>query len=339
MKQSIVEYNNFRSRKASRHLSNAEKQIETALVNSKHLSVATGDIEKDYAEVLSSYRKSVGQHLRYFREGAEELEKLYNTLDNELKSLNEQIDQQKSRIDKVVSDFQSQVSSLHQQNLNEFQEKQNSRDSQFGEFLDEIRLNSESEINQLKSEVDEKIEQIDEESTYLLGVLQEKKEEALRLVGIVANTGMAGGYLKIANQAMWTKRVWQTLTVLSLLGMIYFSIKMYQATLDNGTVITLGVAGIRIFVTIVIALFAGYSAKQADTNSKAERRNRQMEIELSSIDMFLAKFEEEEQLGIKKKLSDKYFGNLPTDKSVSESKSLTTIIGHLEKIIHHLIEK
>lgn len=339
LNKAVSEYNNFKSRKNNSHLSNVEKHVETALVNSKHLFVATGDIESDYAEVLKNFRKSAGQHLRYFEENAKNIKELNDSLDGDLKAMNKQIDQQKNRIDKVVSDFQNQVSSIQQKHLNEFQEKQNSRDERFKNSLEQLMKTGKEEVNELKEKTTLKIRKIENESSSLIETLTEKKDEALELVSVVANSGMAGGYQKIANQAMWTKRVWQSLTVLSLFGLIYFSIIMYKSTIENGTDLTLGVAGIRIFVTIAIALFAGYSAKQADTNSKIERRNRQMEIELSSIDMYLAKFKEEEQLGIKKKLSDKFFGNLPVDKPGSESKSQTTMMGHLTEAVRNFSEK
>lgn len=339
LNKAVSEYNNFKSRKNNSHLSNIEKHVETALVSSKHLFIATGDIESDYAEVLKNFRKSAGQHLRYFEENAKKVKELYKSLDGDLKSLNKQIDQQKGRIDKVVSDFQNQVSSIQQKHLNEFQEKQNSRDDQFNKSLEQLKSIGEEEINKLKEKATLQIEEIENKSSSLIETLTEKKDEALKLAGIVANSGMAGGYQKIANQAMWTKRLWQGLTVLSLLGLIYFSIYMYQTTLENGNEISLGVAGIRVFVTIAIALFAGYSAKQADTNSKIERRNRQMEIELSSIDMYIAKLKENEQLEIKKNLSDKFFGNLPIDKPGSETKSQTTMMGHLTEAVRNFSEK
>lgn len=339
LNKSINEYNSYKSNNNTNHLNNIERQIEGALVNSKHLFVASGDIEKDYSEVLSNFRKSAGQHLRYFESHANEIRELYEVLDKDIKGLNKQIEQQKNRLDKVVSDFQAQVSDFQQKQLSEFQEKQNSRENLFKESLNELKSSYSEQLEKLKSKTFKSLSDISEYTSDLITDIREKRDEALKLVGIVANTGMAGGYQKIANQAMWTKSVWQSLTVISLFGLIGFSIYMYSTTIANGTDISLGAAGIRVFVTIAIALFAGYSAKQADINSKIERRNRQMEIELSSIDMFIAKMDETQQLEIKKELSEKFFGNLPLESQKIESKSHTTVMGHLSEAIRNFSEK
>lgn len=343
LKKASTECSNYLSNKNAKHLSNVERNVEGALLNSKHLFVGTEDIEKDYAETLSNFRKSASQHLRYFEKEVESLTKTFNSTNQSiqqgLKSIQDQLADQKKRIDSVVSDFQKQVSELQQQQLKNFQENENTRQNEFQEKITTLTTSFNEKFSALIEKSENELQSISNKTTDIVQNLKEKQDEALTLVGVIANTGMAGGYQKVANQAMWTKRIWQGVTVISLAVLVWFSIYMYGTTIENASELSLGAAGIRAFVTIAIALFAGYAAKQADNNSKTERRSRQMELELSSIDMYLAKFDEAEQLKIKMKLSDKWFGNLPIEKIQKESPSQTTLLGQLGETVRNLSEK
>lgn len=337
------EYNNYKSRNNTSHLDKIERAVEATLVNSKNLFVGTEDIEKDYAEALKSFRSSASQHLRYFKDELNELKqnftKTKETINSDLKALQNQISEQNKRIDGVVDNFQNQLSELQQKQVQNFQENESTRQSDFQEKIEKFTTDFNQQLETLKEKSKQELESISSQTSKIVNVLKEKEQEALTRVGVIANTGMAGGYQKVANQALWTKRIWQIATVLSLGVLIWFSVDMYQTATSNGTELTLGSASIRIFVTVAIALFAGYSAKQADTNSKIERVNRQMELELSSIDMYLAKFDDEKQLQIKEDLADKWFGNIQSGKLTKDSKSQTTLLGHVAETARNLSEK
>lgn len=343
LQKALNEYNSFKTKNNVNHLPNIERSVEAALVQSKQLFVGTDDIEKDYADALKSFRKSASQHLRYFEKDLDDLKETHKStsqkIESDLQTIKNQIADQNKRIDGVVNNFQNQVSELQQQQIQNFQENENSRQAEFKERIENFSSSFTEELKSLKEKSKSEFESITQKTTSIVDLLEEKREEALKLVGVIANTGMAGGYQKVANQAMWTKRFWQSATVVSLAVLIWFSIDMYQTGLENGSELSLGAAGIRAFVTIAIALFAGYAAKQADINSKIERKNRQMELELSSIDMYIAKFDDKEQLVIKKKLSDKWFGNIQADKFSKESPSQTTLLGHLSETVRNLSEK
>src|SRR5699024_2844588 len=104
---------------------------------------------------------------------------------------------------------------------------------------------------------------------------------------------MTGGFQKVADQARKTKITWQVTAIVSILGLIGFAIFAFYETMTGQ--FDMGKFGAKTFVSISFGVLAAYSARQADKNADFERRNRQLELELASIDMYLAKLPEEDQ--------------------------------------------
>src|SRR5699024_4686901 len=116
-----------------------------------------------------------------------------------------------------------------------------------------------------------------ESTSDLVTKLRGYKEEAERLVNVVANVGMSGGFQKVADQARKTKITWQVTAIVSILGLIGFAIFAFYETMTGQ--FDMGKFGAKTFVSISFGVLAAYSARQADKNADFERRNRQLELE------------------------------------------------------------
>ena len=112
-----------------------------------------------------------------------------------------------------------------------------------------------------------------------------RKAEVEKLVGVIGNLGVTSGYQKSANTAVFTARVWQTITVTALMGLIYIAYVAFLP-LVHGEFIWSGFAG-RVFVSLTVAVLAAYSASQADRYQKLERSNRRLALELEAIGPFI----------------------------------------------------
>ena len=113
-----------------------------------------------------------------------------------------------------------------------------------------------------------------------------RKEEVEKLVGVIGNLGVTSGYLTTANEARTTARVWQGVTVLSMLGFIGVAYTAFLPSIQ-GTFSWAGFAG-RVFVSLSVAVLAAYGGSQADKYQKIERQNRRLALELEAIGPFIA---------------------------------------------------
>lgn len=331
----ISEINQFVSNKNTGHLRNANNYIEKVLPYLSQIIQISNDDLDGLRESILTVRKSVGQHSRYIQEEYEKLSKEKESMNNKLDELSNGIDVQKSRIDDVISQAQNQISSF-QQHFSEAQEKrlegfaieeqnrtdrfsnvenkrQNTFENSFVEMIEthntQIKKNEEKFQILLKNVTDD-FQQLKHETlqdiTNLNKELSNHREHVERIIGVIANTGMVGGYQRIANDDYKASIVWNGLVVGSMIGLIAFSVYAFIYTADES--FNWSIFASRAFVAATFGVLASYCSSQASRHQKAERQNRKMELELASIDPFLASLPEDVRNVIKGALTDKLFG-------------------------------
>ncbi len=139
--------------------------------------------------------------------------------------------------------------------------------------------------------------------------LNEKLDEASRIVGLIANTGMAGHYQIIANREwkwMWIMRWVAGLFFLGAIAAIGLLIWMvHSAQVDWEMVV------FRFALVVVVLVPALYFARESARHMQREAHNRRIELELSALQPFIARLPDKEAQEIIKKKADQYFGQEP----------------------------
>lgn len=176
----------------------------------------------------------------------------------------------------------------------------------------------------------------------ILGDIIGRKLEVEKLVGVIGNLGVTSGHLKSANHARATTWVWQALTVLSFGGLIVFAYRAFLPAMSAG--FTWIAFAARALLTVTVGLAAVYCASQADKYRIAERRSRQLALELEALGPFLTPLKDDEQAKFRLMVGERSFGrgdpeNNPGDKSpaslldmIGESKELREFLLALAKI-------
>lgn len=302
IKQELTQYksnNNFN------HITNASAAADNILSSAKALWVPTVDLDLDQVrEAISSFRKSVGQNARYAEQELATTRKAIDSLREEADALRNSIKEQKTRLDSVVSDFQSQFSKAEEARrseaagaIKEEQEKLDQLRTSYEEHFEKTIDDSKTKLNEVSNDLSTNADSV-------LSDIETYKEKAERLIHVIANTGMVGGYQRVANEERRVGRFWDGVSLLSLGGMIGFAIYAFHGTFDD---FSLGVFLARFGVVLTFGALAGYAARQADKHHKVERRNRRVELELASIDPFLAELPDEQRNKIKAVVADRMF--------------------------------
>lgn len=139
--------------------------------------------------------------------------------------------------------------------------------------------------------------------------ISEHRQRAEELVRVIANTGMVGGYQKIANDERKAANIWQGIAVGAFVCLILFAIFAFAATLGSNVSWQVFVA--RAFVAATFGLLAAYAARQADRHESVERSSRRLELALASVDPYLVNLPEDIQHRVKQELAMKFFGEAP----------------------------
>lgn len=121
-----------------------------------------------------------------------------------------------------------------------------------------------------------------------------------------------------------------------MLGLIAFAILVFAAT--QGATINLPGVFARAFVALTFGILAAYSARQGDRYSDIEVTNRRFQLELSSIDPYLANLPSDTQHKLKVELGQRLFGNAPLVQPNSQKQISGTGKDTLELALQIIME-
>lgn len=246
-------------------------------------------------EAISSFRRSVGQYHRYVSDEHDGTQAQIESAKEELEQLDSNISAQRNRADEIVNEFQRQFSESEERRRSELEESKKSQENNFNMLRE-----------RLESEFAEFLEEQTAQSSNNLEKISAHKERAEELIHVIANTGMVGGYQKIANDERKSAFRWQLIAVGAFIGLIIFAIFAFAATLGSNVSWQAFVA--RAFVAATFGLLAAYAARQADRHESVERSSRRLELALASVDPYLVDLPEDQQHEVKQALAMKFFG-------------------------------
>lgn len=172
-------------------------------------------------------------------------------------------------------------------------------------------------------------------ATVLLQNMKQKKSEIESLVGVIGNLGVTSGYKKVADQARLRLYVWQSLTVMALIGLVavaflsafpkeqFFpagnaalhhanpipSVQNSPPTLQASSDTTFyhGLAT-RIFLSLTFGIFAAYAGRQASHAFTIEQKNRKLALELEALGPFIEPLEKTDRDKFRVQIGDRSFG-------------------------------
>jgi hypothetical protein len=289
------ECNAFESDQSIAHLVNASNHADTLLVQFSNLPRITGlDELSGMRQAATSYRRSVAQYQRYVTAERDGLKAPINKVKDELQEVRSVIATEKSRVDSVVAELQKQFSEAEERRRQEAQVAEEKRKTQF----DATEAKRQEQIR-------DNMKALESDSRHLLDDIEEKRVRAQDLVYVISNTGMVGGYQRVANRAFKSTVVWQAIAAASLVGLVIFAILAFLDT--QGADFSWPRLAGRAFVAAAFGILAAYAARQADRSEVAEAKSRRLELALASVDPYLVSLPEEEQQRIKQDLAVTFF--------------------------------
>jgi hypothetical protein len=323
------------------HLTNANGHADSALAHVAELNVLyTTEDFQGAKEAADSYRRSLDSGLASSITASTQNRAELEALRARMVEFNTEITNEKQRVVTVGTEFQSQFSTAQETRNREFLEGQRQRLENFTKVSTEYtqKLSDQNaDFTKQREEIGRthrgELDQLNKEfvaaSTEIRDQILARKGEVEKLVGVIGNLGVTSGYLKSANTAMFTARVWQTITVVALTGLILIAYAAFLP-LVHGEFTWSGFAG-RVFVSLTVAVLAAYSASQADRYQKFERSNRRLALELEAIGPFIAPLPAEMRQQFLLTVGDRSFGQPDESHFGTHTKSPATM---LDLVLH-----
>ncbi len=291
------------------HLTNANNHMASHLPTLAQLEGLV--LPPDVKKLTKSVERSVDSFIESLAERKEELAgdlgklaKAKTSFESDLEALTQQIRDKREENDQIVSDFSRQ-----------FQESETERDSAYEEWRKAHEEDARTQVRELietqSTALASKQKSFSTESQRLLDEAKQKHKEILELHEIVASDSVSAGYMKNAKDEKVQANFWRWASILFIVATAGWTIFAYLTVADSTDSSNLsywGQALKALSVAAVLLFGAVYASKQSNLHRISEQRTRWLALEVKAIDPFIASLSPEEQTELKKRLSEKLFG-------------------------------
>ena len=331
----------FQSNRGRKHLVTANNHADNVIAYSGQLPLVASIQPLEEAQTtLATIRKQSEQATVALSNQEHQLREEFTRLTQQMEATTKEITTQKGRLDSAITEYQKQFSNSESTRHERFSQGESARQSQFTEgqktqndrlaqvltdaqkrtqdSIDDAKTRLANMLEEASKKANEQNAEFSTQGTDVLRELELFRGKAVNLMHVIGSTGMAGEYQKTANSARRGNIIWQVIAGSSLLGLIIFAMFTYLAT--QTAEIIWGVVAARLFVTMTFGILAAYAARQSDRYAETEVRNRGYQLELSSIDPYLANLPEDIQQKVKVELAQKLFGNAAATTVSTSSK-------------------
>lgn len=346
LQQACAEIASFAANKNAGHWNNAQTHLDACLNALNAFPVQTSEGLDDMREAAAAYRTSISELLKAVKESGESVFQQQSALQTRLAELTTEIAAQKQRLDTAISTFQQQFSDGQQARQTDFATAEQSRttaslkneEARREEFDETERKRAalyEQTVAGERQRYDDLVAQLTRDTTKLIAAMEAQKAHAQKVVGIISDTGMSFGYQKTANEERGEASTWKRVASMSLVAWIVVGVVFFALTYDKD--LTWPAVFRQLLISTPFVLLAGFAALQVTRHQKNERRLRQAELELASIDPFLATLSDAERNDVKKDFASRYFGQRESDpKQVGADAKIVEMVSDLAKAVHDI---
>lgn len=244
---------------------------------------------------LGAFRRELGQRLSKLKEETQETQRLQAEIRKRVEEQNKAISDQRARLDTLVNEQQSQFAKGEADRGRAFLETQKAAD-------ESLRL--------VLSTQQEKLESLRKDTATtadsLLEEMRKQLESARTIAGVIASTGLAGGFQQTANEHRKAKRFWRGAAAVAMTGFVSFSVAFYLVLIADkaGWSHVLG-KSVAIFA---FGLAAAWAAKISEWHSREERRTRQLQLELAAFGPYTEMLSEDDRMAVRREMASRFFG-------------------------------
>lgn len=315
----LTEIAAFQSNRNRGHLASANDKADSILAYAAQLPlVASAEHLEEAQSAIAAVRERSEQVVEalYNQEG--KLREQLGQLSQQVDATTREVTSQKARLDSAIAEYQKQFSTAEQARQSQSTDAQRARDQRIDQAVADAQKQLQDALSDAKSRLGSTLQEASTKSgeqnealvaagKKILDNLGEFRSKAENLLHVIGSTGMAGEYQKVANSGRRASITWQVIAAFAMVGLIFFAIQAYYATQTED--FRWGGVATRAFVAVTFGVLAAYAARQSDRYSEVEVRNRRYQLELSSIDPYLANLPKDVQQKVKLELAQKLFGN------------------------------
>ncbi len=296
-------------------LQNANSTVDEILTALKPVDgIPQGELSKAIGDAAAAFERRLVDELEATKKKAQQAQAQVSTLVGttqtaaaELELLRQTIEQQKARLDQAIADFQKQFSTAEASRTTEFSATAVRFQSEFSGLTklqgEEWAAAVAAKEKEWKDLLEQTGTQLENQSKYFSG----RRAEVDEIFGAIGSASLSGHFALTADADSRAAN-WLRTTALGLMCLMVAvaGFSFYQSLMHPE--IDWKLFLFRLATVLVIAIPALYAAQESNKHRQHERHNRKMQVELASIDAYLVKLPPDQQVDLKAKLTEKFFG-------------------------------
>lgn len=308
--------NSFSQNGNAAHIRNANNHLTNAL-NGKQWLVAPSTVGEQVEQ----------QHLREAYDDLAEkfqlLKEKFGNLEKEKSDLEITIENRRQEVDQQISQWQQQFSEAQEKRSNNYQDWKSNLEKNVSESNKELINKTESKLEKLESDTSVFLSRLSEQS-------EQKHNRIQELYELASGDSISGGYAQTAKEESVQADRWRIIslgfivvTVIWLLSAFCFyssggfhtagsQVKpLTEVTSENTEANMASLDWSRYLITFsitgVLLFGAGYAGQQSTRHRDEARRTQRFALQVKALDPYISSLPEEEQINIKKSLTEKFF--------------------------------
>lgn len=350
VENALSQINTFIGNKNYGHITNAKNNLHSAITRVRNLPLPFSKNDFNFSKNISNFEKIVQEKYKGLEKGNQDLKLLIEGLNNEiinnqseLKRIKTALEQKEIELQSINSTFQTDFANIKATANQNYESDRKSFRTEFDtikQSIDSDKKIFRIEFDDLKQTLNNEIEEIKTEintdTTTLITELNQKLNEAKKIVGVIGDVSVTGNYQQIANSNKTTADILRIVAIILML--ILSGLLIYTIWDISGDTFDWTKSLIRILAAAALSYPATYAARESSKHRRLEILNRKAELELAAINPFIELLPENKKQEIKEKLVEKYFGNHSSNiDNTDNQKDDEVSINALDKILKTIL--
>ncbi|MEW6313325.1 MAG: hypothetical protein AB1513_04665 [Pseudomonadota bacterium] len=277
--------------------------IGSPMESLKALTDATSAFQQRLVDELETLRAKVGQsetQLKALSTGVA-------VAGADVDALRNTIEQQKSRLDQAIAEFQRQYSQAESTRASEFASASQRFATEFAEQKKEFATAANAESEKRSSDWAGFVAKTQKSSDEFFQFFKKRQDEVNAIFGAIGSASLSGHFARTADQDAEAANLLRWIALGLMAAMIVVGGISFYQSFEHPDV-DWKIFMFRFATVFVIAIPAIYAAQESSKHRRREQQNRKLQVELASIDAYLVQLPEAKQQEIKEKLTEKFFG-------------------------------
>lgn len=228
-----------------------------------------------------------------------------NEMQGQLDSLKTEAEAERTRVQETINNFQTQFEADQGQRAKDFEASKKELSDQLAQVVEVFKDTASQASTKDREHAEEVINDLKNRADQTLEVLDEKKQEAVDLVDLVATSTTAGAFGKEAEAQQEQADAWRRYAIYGGIAAAIVGIAAIVASFFNDPSPSLIIAKIAA-VTLLLGI-AGYAAGQSGQHRRREQRAKRLYLELVAFGPFAEPLGPDAKLAVRKDFIERLF--------------------------------